>query len=61
MNHCDSCKYFQEYGSIDVPCPPDIDGDNCHESTPHCTYDPTWQKVRRPEQHYCAHWQEKEE
>jgi len=58
MNYCDNCKYFQKDGAFDIPCPPNIDGDNCQEFSPHCTYDPLWQKVRHPEQHYCAHWEE---
>jgi hypothetical protein len=59
MNHCDSCKHFERDGAFDVPCPPDLNLPGpCHSFAPHCTYDPKWIKVSRPEEHYCAHWQE---
>lgn len=60
MNYCDSCKHFEPDGAVRVPCPPDIDGP-CWNFVPHCTHEPLWQEILDPSEHYCAHWQEKDE
>ncbi len=58
---CDSCKHFQKDGSYAIPNPPDIPGDNSWRTGPHCTYNPKWVGIRDPKDHFCAHWEEKEE